>query len=181
MICACLPTYKAVLTRLFPNLEWAKSYNRRRHLHLSPVPTPTFPPEDLKQIAELNTSSRANTFDLEYCEVTSARGLTSTRASGGGEGSVFGTSRTSLCIQHHHHNRVDGATIMPAGTEEVQEVARAARERESRPLSITQEFIREIGLVLDERRLVVEEMEEWGSGDVMNLGTPRKSGKRDDK
>ena len=94
---------------------------------------------------------------------------------------MFGTSRTSLCIQHHHDNRLDGATIMPAGTEEAQEVARAARKRESRPLSITQEFIREIGLVLDERRLVVEEMEEWGSGDVMNLGTPKKSGKRVDK
>lgn len=90
---------------------------------------------------------------------------------------MFGTSRTSLCIQHHHHNRLDGAMVMSAGTEEVQEVARAARKRESRPLSITQEFIREIGLVLDERRLVVEEMEEWGSGDMMNLGTPRKSGK----
>jgi len=93
---------------------------------------------------------------------------------------VFGTSKTSLCIQHHHHNRSDGAMIMPTGTEEVLEMARIARKRESRPLSITQEFIREIGLIVDERRLVVEEMEEWGSGEVMSLGTPR-NGKRVDR
>ena len=174
MICVCLPTYKAVLIRLFPNLKCAKSYNRRHHLHLSPVPTPTFPPEDLKHIAALNTSSRTNTFDLEYCEVSSVQGLANTGVGGRGEGSVFGTSKTSLCIQHHH-NRLDGGMTMPASTEEVREMARVARRRESRPLSITQEFIREIGLVVDERRLVVEEMEGWGSGDVMSLGMPRSS------
>ncbi|KAG0133606.1 hypothetical protein HOY82DRAFT_640202 [Tuber indicum] len=170
MICACLPTYKAVLTRLFPNLKCAKSHSHLRHHHLSPVPTPTFPPKDLKHIAELNTSSQTNTFDLGYCEAASELGLTSTGARGGSGGSLFGTSKTSLCI--HHHNQPDGAMAMPADAGEVLEMVRVARKRESRPLSITQEFIREIGLVVDERRLVVEEVEEWESRDVRNLETP---------
>ncbi|CUS06993.1 unnamed protein product [Tuber aestivum] len=172
MICACLPTYKAVLTRLFPKLKCAKSHSHiRLHHHLSPVPTPTFPPGDLKHIAELNTSSQTNTFDLEYCEATSARGHTSAGARGG---SVFGTSKTSLCIHHHHnHNQPDETVVMPAGAGEALGMTHVVRKRESRPLSITQEFIREIGLVVDERRLVVEEMEEWEGGDMRNLGTPR--------
>ncbi|KAG0641315.1 hypothetical protein HOY80DRAFT_745447 [Tuber brumale] len=170
MICACLPTYKVVLTRLFPNLKCAGPHSRPRQHHLSPVPTPTFPPKDLKHIAELNTSSQTNTLDLGHCEAASALGLTSTGARGGSGGSLFGTSKTSLCI-HHHHNQPDGA-MMSADAGEVLEMVRVVRKRESRPLSITQEFIREIGLVVDERRLVVEEVDEWESGDVGSLETP---------
>ncbi|RPA90541.1 hypothetical protein L873DRAFT_1820957 [Choiromyces venosus 120613-1] len=145
MICACIPTYKAVLTHLFPNSKFARSHH---HHHPSPVPTPTFPPEDLKYIAQLNISFRTNTFDLD---------------TGGGKGSaggsVFGTSKTSLCI---HNGQQDAQTMRMS--EEVLEMVKIVKKRESRPLSITQEFIREIGLVVDDRRLVVEEEEEVEGG-----------------